>query len=106
SFGAGGANAHVVLEEYVPQERARPCIVVSPSRPVLIVLSAKNGERLRERIAQLVAAIGRRGLADTDLADIAWTLQVGREAMESRLALTAGSMSELVSKLQAYLAGE
>jgi acyl transferase domain-containing protein/glutamate/tyrosine decarboxylase-like PLP-dependent enzyme/acyl carrier protein len=106
SFGAGGSNAHVVIEEYVaPAEAVRPSIAVSPAHPVLVVLSAKNAERLKEQAAQLVAAIERRALGDADLADIAYTLQVGREAMEHRLALTAASTTELTTKLQAYLSG-
>ena len=107
SFGAGGSNAHVVIEEYVPRaEAARPSVVVDALRPALVVLSAKNEERLKAQAGQLVAAIGRRALGDDDLADIAYTLQVGREAMECRLGLTAASMAELVSKLKRYLADE
>jgi len=91
----------------VPQTAvARPAVVVSASRPALIVLSAKNAERLKEQAGQLVAALERDALGDGDLADVAYTLQVGREAMESRLALTASSMAELVAKLRGYLAGE
>jgi acyl transferase domain-containing protein/acyl carrier protein/SAM-dependent methyltransferase len=107
SFGAGGSNAHVVIEEYVaPTGAARSSVAVSSSRPALVVLSAKNAERLKEQAAQLVAAIERRSLGDDDLADVAYTLQVGREAMECRLGVIAGSMAELRSKLQDYLAGE
>src|SRR5262252_5291254 len=101
SFGAGGSNAHVVIEEYVGP--ARPTVTVAPAA---IVLSAKNEARLRERAEQLVAAINARLLTDADLGDVAFTLQVGREAMEARLGLLAGSMAEVLRKLQAYLAGE
>src|SRR5262252_7928497 len=101
SFGFGGVNAHVVIEEYVGP--ARPTVTVAPAA---IVLSAKNEARLRERAEQLVAAINARLLTDADLGDVAFTLQVGREAMEARLGLLAGSMAEVLRKLQAYLAGE
>jgi len=80
--------------------------VVNALRPALLVLSAKNEERLKAQAGQLVAAIGRRALGDEDLADVAYTLQVGREAMECRLGLIAASMAELVSKLGRYLADE
>ncbi|RTZ29324.1 polyketide synthase, partial [Paenibacillus polymyxa] len=43
SFGAGGANAHVIIEEYVPEEKMP--IRVTAHHPVIIVLSAKNEER-------------------------------------------------------------
>ena len=106
SFGFGGVNAHVVIEEYVaPAEAAGLRVVVSAENPAIIVLSAKNGERLREQVEQLVAAIERHPLTDEELADIAYTLQVGREAMEVRLGVIVGSIVELKDKLQAYLSG-
>jgi acyl transferase domain-containing protein len=70
------------------------------------VLSAKNEERLKQQAEQLLSAIAQRPLGDSDLADVAYTLQVGREAMEHRLGLIAGSITQLVSKLKGYLAGE
>ena len=102
SFGFGGVNAHVVIEEYVPLPKAaRPAMIVSNTRPALIVLSAKNGERLREQAVQLVAAIEQRSLGDADLADVAYTLQVGREAMECRLGADRGFDGGAKSKLKA-----
>ncbi len=41
-----------------------------------------------------------------DLPDLAYTLQVGREAMEARLALTVTSMADLDAKLRRCLAAE
>lgn len=40
------------------------------------------------------------------LMDVAYTLQIGREVMEERLALTADSIEKLKKKLTAFLAGE
>ncbi|MCG8508522.1 MAG: polyketide synthase, partial [Rhodospirillales bacterium] len=50
SFGFGGTNAHIVLEEYIPTETRRlgESIVVRSSNPVMIPLSAKNRDRLKE----------------------------------------------------------
>uniref|UniRef100_UPI0007A9364D Putative mixed polyketide synthase/non-ribosomal peptide synthetase n=1 Tax=Brevibacillus brevis (strain 47 / JCM 6285 / NBRC 100599) TaxID=358681 RepID=UPI0007A9364D len=106
SFGAGGSNAHVVIEEYIPAVKERPSITVSPQNPAIIVLSAKNKERLIEQVQRLLASIEKQSFTDVDLVDIAYTLQVGREAMEERLALMVSSLSELVEKLQSFLAGD
>ena len=100
SFGAGGANAHVVLEEYIPQEH-RASLPVTPQKPAVIVLSARNEERLKEQVRQLLAVL--RTFTDGDLADLAYTLQVGREAMEERLAVLAGSIGEFEKKLQEFM---
>ena len=55
SFGAGGANAHVVIEEYIPQDMAEPQMTITLRNPAIIVLSAKNGERLKEQARQILA---------------------------------------------------
>ena len=48
SFGAGGSNAHVVIEEYVARaEAAGGSIAASARHPALMVLSAKNDDRLK-----------------------------------------------------------
>ena len=103
SFGFGGANAHVVLEEYVPPAGSR-LAAPAPSRQA-IVLSARAPERLREQAEQLLATLRERRLTDADLADVAYTLQVGREPMEERLGLIVSSIAELDDKLQAFLDG-
>ncbi|GED59056.1 hypothetical protein BFO01nite_31880 [Brevibacillus formosus] len=103
SFGAGGSNAHVVIEEYIPITQEQPIVMASPQNPALILLSAKNEEQLQQRVQRLLEAIAEQGLSDADLAEMAYTLQVGREAMEERLAVIAGSMIELEEKLKQFI---
>ncbi|MGG1942592.1 SDR family NAD(P)-dependent oxidoreductase [Paenibacillus polymyxa] len=101
SFGAGGANAHVIIEEYVPEEQAPIC--VTAHNPVIIVLSAKNEERLKQQVERLLSVIEKGEVTESNLADAAYTLQVGREAMEERLAVIAESMPALVEKLEGFM---
>jgi acyl carrier protein/predicted DNA-binding protein YlxM (UPF0122 family) len=105
SFGAGGSNAHVVIEEYIPNQE-KPAITVTSQKPAIIVLSAKNEDRLKEHAQQLLQAIQTQQFSDVDLTEIAYTLQVGREAMEERLAMTVVSLQELEEKLKNYLDGQ
>ncbi|MFD8939811.1 SDR family NAD(P)-dependent oxidoreductase, partial [Streptomyces sp. NPDC059578] len=104
SFGFGGANAHVVLEEY----RGRPVGPGAPG-PQLVVLSAVHQEQLIEYAAALLAHVERalfRGVdADVDLADLARTLQTGRPELPHRLALVASSREELTTALRAVVEG-
>jgi len=103
SFGAGGVNAHVILEEYPQQQEA-----VSAGRECLIVLSAKNAERLKAYAEKLHGFIKNRtefGQPALNLPDLAYTLQTGREAMEERLALLVRSVDELAEKLPAFIEG-
>ncbi|WP_035373166.1 non-ribosomal peptide synthetase [Pseudoduganella violaceinigra] len=102
SFGFGGVNAHVVLEEYIA-----PAPAVPPAGPAMVVLSARNPERLQEQVQLLLEALQPGRIDPTmRLADLAFTLQTGREPMEERLAMVADSLDDLRSRLAAYLRGD
>ncbi|WP_233603296.1 SDR family NAD(P)-dependent oxidoreductase [Pedobacter sp. KBW06] len=100
SFGAGGSNAHLIVEEYLP-ELHQPYVGKGAA---VILLSAKNGARLKDQVQNLFGYLESQ--AGLELYSIAYTLQIGREAMEERLAMTAGSLDELKAKLSTYLEGE
>ncbi|HEY0945242.1 MAG TPA: SDR family NAD(P)-dependent oxidoreductase, partial [Opitutaceae bacterium] len=92
SFGAGGANAHVVLEE-APEI---PGPGAETTELQLIVLSAKNPERLKAAAARFAAWFEENARAERrpSLADVAWTLQIGREEMDTRAAFLAKDYAE------------
>ncbi|SDX41012.1 SDR family NAD(P)-dependent oxidoreductase [Lysobacter enzymogenes] len=98
SFGAGGVNACVVLEEYVA-----PATVAATAAPQLIVLSARDGERLGENAQALAAHLRER--EHIDLAPIAYTLQSGREPMEQRAAMIVADRAQALELLDALAAG-
>ena len=87
---------------------------VEDQAPYLIVLSAKNRERLKEYAGKLHtylkhiqsnSQIINHQSSIINLCDLAYTLQVGREAMEHRLALVTSSLQKLTKKLAYYLQG-
>jgi polyketide synthase PksN len=98
SFGAGGANAHLIVQEHVDQRPAAAFV-----GPVIVVLSARDEERLRALAQRLKEAV--QADAAPALADLAYTLQVGREAMAFRLACVVHSLDELRDRLADYLEG-
>ena len=111
SFGAGGSNAHLIIEEYIPEEGESPGVgkgagVSAAPWPAPIVLSAKNHDCLREQARRLLTFVAAAPPGALNLADVAYTLHVGREAMPHRLALIATSLDEVVQKLSAYLRGD
>ena len=98
SFGAGGSNAHMVLEE-APQKTG-PSTVAGPH---IIPLSAHREAALRDVVDRFVTFLrSEEGLAIA-LADMALTLQIGREAMRKRLAIVAESHEDLANRLEHWL---
>ena len=79
SFGVGGTNAHVVIEEApIPTP-------TTPSRPhQLLVVSARTDTALERATDNLASCLAAEGAPD--LADAAFTLQVGRKAFSHRRA--------------------
>jgi len=103
SFGFSGTNAHLVIEEYpAPAETTAP---LSANTPVLVPLSARTAEALRQRSRDLLEFI-RTARQPIDPTALAYTLQTGREAMEERLGIVVSSVDELQEKLGAFLRGE
>ncbi|HEX4716094.1 MAG TPA: polyketide synthase dehydratase domain-containing protein, partial [Ktedonobacteraceae bacterium] len=92
SFGAGGSNAHLIVEEYVAPAREASSV----RGPVAVVLSARSQERLQVQAQQLLAYLNEH---EVNLVDLAYTLQVGREALGVRLAAVVNSVEELKGKL-------
>jgi polyketide synthase PksN len=103
SFGAGGSNVHMIIEEY----ENKPC--VKRHNEHIILLSARNAERLKvyaKTLANyLMSDINGNSNTTITLDNIAYTLQIGREAMNERLAVHVSSTNELISALNAFIEG-
>ncbi|NVB40696.1 SDR family NAD(P)-dependent oxidoreductase [Pseudenhygromyxa sp. WMMC2535] len=100
SFGMGGANAHLILEEHI---EARPRL--ADPRAQLVPISAKTPERLQAQLLALREAITAWPADPAALAEIAFTLQTGRDAMPARVAILAEDLDQLGEALDAALAG-
>ncbi|MFJ8229748.1 SDR family NAD(P)-dependent oxidoreductase [Streptomyces sp. NPDC094448] len=105
-FGAGGSNAHLVVEEYIPaasaaSEASGVPEPASASTPQIVVVSARDDWRLRAVVTRLRDHVAAR--PELSLPDLAHTLRRGREAMDARLALVVRSLPELVAGLAHYL---
>ena len=103
SFGAGGANAHFVIQEYIAPEPP-----VADGLPVIVPLSARTPEQLMQKVRDLLFMLQDASDAGhaIDLASLACTLQVGREAMEERLAFVVDSTAHLQDVLSAHIDGD
>lgn len=101
SFGFGGVNAHVVLEEPPPATTVAP----PDDTPRLVVASATGPEHLREYARRLLHALTAAPEGPPPLADVAHTLQTGRPELPYRLAVVARTVDELVAALAAFADG-
>ncbi len=93
SFGLGGTNVHVILEEAPVVEAS------SSSRPwQLLTLSAKTNSALETATTNLANYL--REHPDLNLADVAYTLQVGRRNFDYRRAVVCRDIQDAVNALQ------
>ncbi|WP_428610691.1 SDR family NAD(P)-dependent oxidoreductase, partial [Sedimenticola sp.] len=104
SFGAGGANAHVIIEEYLPGTSTQTTRQVTGQQSALVVLSAKTDKQLKVYAQQLLDYVEQQ--TEIHLADLAYTLQMGREEMDERVGLLVDSVESLKERLQQYVKGE
>ena len=104
SFGYSGTNAHLVVAEHVPQPSGRQPSAFPRHTKIIVPLSARTAEQLKQRARDLLDFIGSED-DGTDLLDMAYTLQVGREPMEERVGFLVSSTPQLAEKLQAYIGG-
>lgn len=93
SFGIGGTNAHVVLEESPPAGRGG-----KSRRRQLLLISAKTSSALEAATSRLREYLENN--PQTDLADVAYTLQIGRREFEQRRMLVCQDAADAVSALE------
>jgi acyl transferase domain-containing protein/acyl-CoA synthetase (AMP-forming)/AMP-acid ligase II/Zn-dependent alcohol dehydrogenase/NADP-dependent 3-hydroxy acid dehydrogenase YdfG/acyl carrier protein len=98
SFGFGGTNAHLIVEEAPPPAPTPPRI----ERPRhLLVLSGRDEQALAELASRYADALPADDAEA--LADVCFTAQVGRAHFEERAAVVGATSGEIRQKL-AHLA--
>lgn len=78
SFGIGGTNAHIILEEAPPRQATQ----ASSRTWHLLILSAKTETALKTATDKLTAYLKQHD--HLNLADVAYTLQIGRNVFSHR----------------------
>lgn len=82
AFGIGGTNAHIVVEEAPPVEPSE-----AADGEQLLLLSARTAGALEQMTDNLAAYLEEK--PEINLADVAFTLQVGRQEFEHRRTVVA-----------------
>ena len=101
SFGFGGTNAHVVVEEAPPSAP----VLASDDRPLhLLALSAKSEAALR-KVARRVEAHLEAHPSQSP-GDVCFTAITGRAHFNHRLAVIGDELTQFRERLAAFVAGE
>lgn len=95
SFGIGGTNAHLVLEEY---SHMKPTPTSNSSFQLL--LSAKTTSALKIMATNLGQHL--KDHSELSIADVAYTLKVGRNLFKNRVILHCRNREEAISMLLSY----
>jgi acyl transferase domain-containing protein/acyl carrier protein len=94
SFGIGGTNAHAILEEAPPPEKSS-----STRLAKIIVLSAKTGAALDAATKNFLEYLKEH--SEVDLADVGYTLQVGRRPFNHRRILVCRDREDAIRGVEA-----
>ena len=101
SFGFGGVNAHVVIEEYVDLTSGHGSENADSEQ--LLVFSARNVETLHATLQAYPEFLARTDRNAGTLRRIAHTLQTGRTGMQERVAFVVRSIDEFDELLKGFL---
>jgi amino acid adenylation domain-containing protein len=101
SFGIGGTNAHVILEQPPVRNRTE---TASTEWPQLIVLSAKSETSLNDRKIEFVEFL--RNNPGLNIQEVAGTLVFGRNHMPFRSFNVASELCELTSDKGTFTDGK
>lgn len=99
SFGFGGTNGHIILEQYI----ASPRCPVPYQRPYLFKVSATNLTSLQKLAAEYARYVDDHS---PNLGDMSYTLLTRRSTFSKTLYFTASSSEELSTKLTRFAVGE
>ena len=94
SFGFGGTNCHMVVEE--AGAVVREAAAHTRSQHVLCI-SARSGDSLRRRATEMAAHLA--GTPGLDIRDVCFTANAGRVHFPYRAAITGGSLETMVDAL-------
>jgi amino acid adenylation domain-containing protein len=92
AFGVGGTNVHLVIEEAPAEQR-----VESKANAQLLLLSARSPAALAKASQNLADRLA--SAPDTNVADVAWTLQHGRRRFKHRKAVVATDRAAAITAL-------
>ncbi|MCW9000537.1 MAG: GNAT family N-acetyltransferase, partial [Kangiellaceae bacterium] len=96
SFGSGGANAHIVVEQWLPKKASSVHVYDG-----LFVISARTNKSLTQYVNSVICWIEANS-KEYSFADFIYSFQVARTPMKRRLAFKVSSYSDLTLRLKQW----
>jgi phthiocerol/phenolphthiocerol synthesis type-I polyketide synthase C len=100
SFGFGGANAHVILENHAPEPSSRPALSKARAQALPIVISARDSVALTTAARDLADLIARQ--PQSALYDIAYQSVHGRDRHTHCAVLFGGAPATIAATLEQF----
>lgn len=104
SFGYGGTNGHVILEEFKAKQAAASSS--ASAGHYLLPLSAKNRKALMARCDRLLAYLDGPQGQKVSLNDLNYSLAYRQSGLEERLSLVIKDKADLTDKLRRLVQGD
>lgn len=98
SFGAGGSNAHIILEEYDIKDTAES---YKTDDIYIVPVSAASKVSLKAYCGLLNDYIRKN--PDMTIGDIAYSMAVSKEALNYRVAFIVNDTNELLERLRSFI---
>lgn len=100
SFGAGGANAHLIVSNYVAIKEPKN----GGEGPYVLCVSAHTKQSLKQKWQQLQVWLGKQ--ANVDLCDLSYTLALGRDHFKLRSVLICHNNTDLAHAISQFILDE
>lgn len=96
SFGIGGSNAHLIIEEY---KNTKTVTTTFPALPIILPLSAKSTQSVKQLTNATIKLVEQK---PNSVFNISYTLQQHREFYPERNALIYNSTNGELNKIQGH----
>lgn len=100
-FGFGGSNAHVILEEYIPEERKE---TDTKGVDYILKVSAKTEKSLQKQIRNYYDCLSN--IKEDEFIDFLYAANQKRMDFDYRFTVEGSSQEDLVKRMEKYLNNE